>query len=76
MLWGGSPMLSPPPAQEIRPPGSRRGSVQGREQIGVVYWTLDTASLWKLKAGNQVSVVECAASVPWEKKILTVPFTK
>ena len=61
---GGSPTLSQPPAQEIRPFRSRRGSVQGGEQISVVYRALDTASLWKLEARNAVSIVEYAESVP------------
>ena len=55
-------MLSPPPAQEIRPPGNSRSSVQGVEEIGVIYWALSTLSLWKLKTGKPISIVECAAS--------------
>ena len=41
-------MLSPS-AQEIRPSGSGCGSIQGGEVAGVIYETLNTASLWELK---------------------------
>jgi len=45
MVWGGSLMLSPPPAQGIRLSGSGRGAVQVGEEIGVINWARNTVSL-------------------------------
>ena len=42
-------MLSPPSAQEIRPSGNGQGSIQGGEEVGIIYRTLGTASLWELE---------------------------
>ena len=44
-------MISPQrPTQKIRAPGNGGISVQGgKENIGIVDWTLNTVSLWKLK---------------------------
>ena len=47
---------------------SRRGSVQGWEEIGFIYRALNTASLWKLRAGKPISIVECAASIQHGKQ--------
>jgi hypothetical protein len=60
-------MLSPPPAQEIRPSGHGRRSVQGGEEIGIIDRALCTASLRKLNTRKPISIVECAASVQEEK---------
>ena len=50
-------MLSLPPAQEIRAPGNGGVSVQYRkENIGIVNWTLNTASLWELEFVKSISV--------------------
>jgi hypothetical protein len=56
-------MLSPPPAQEIRPSGHSRRSVQGGEEITVIYRALGTVSLWKLKTGKPINIIEYTASV-------------
>lgn len=50
-------MLSPPPTQDIRAPGNGGVSVQdGKENIGIINWALNTASLWKLIFANSVSM--------------------
>jgi hypothetical protein len=59
-------MLSPPPAQEIRPSGYGRGSVQGGEEITVIDRALGTASLWKLNTRKPISITECTTSVQEE----------
>jgi len=46
-------MLLPPPAQEVRPPGNGRSSVQGGEEIYIIHWALGAASLRKLRPQNQ-----------------------
>jgi len=38
--YKGIPMVSQPPALEIRPLGSGGGPIQHREQIGIVDWAL------------------------------------
>jgi hypothetical protein len=42
-------MQLPPSAHETRTSGNGRVSAQNREKIGIVNWTLDAVSLWKLK---------------------------
>ena len=61
--WGGSLMLLPPLAHQIRPSGNGCGSAQGGEEIGVIYRVLSTASLWKLKTGKPISIVERVAGI-------------
>jgi hypothetical protein len=64
---GSSPMLSPPPAHEIRPSGHGHGFVQGGEDISVIDRALGAAPRWKLNTRKPISIVECAASVQEEK---------
>ena len=49
-------MLSPPSAHEIRPFGGGRVSGQDREEIGIVDWALNTASIRKLEKPSNLSV--------------------
>jgi len=56
-------LSSPPPAHQIRPSRSGCGSAQGGEEIGIIYRALSTASLWKLKTGEPISIVECVVGI-------------
>lgn len=50
-------ILSPPPTEDIRAPGNGGVSVEdGKENVGIINWALNTASFWKLKFANSISV--------------------
>jgi hypothetical protein len=49
-------VLSPPPAHEIRPSGNGCISAQDGEEVGIIDWTLYTASFWKLETVKPTSM--------------------
>ena len=54
-IWEGSLVLLQPPAQEIRPFGSGRDSIQDGEKISIVNRTLGAVSFWELRIVKLVS---------------------